>query len=74
MLPLFFNNSYLELTLFRKDVYYSSDLTDSQWNHIKEFFEKEQGPGRPQQLEMREIVNFEVSDFHSTINVMRWCV
>jgi hypothetical protein len=54
--------------------HYSSYLTDSQWNHIKEFFEKEQGPGRPQQLEMREIVNFEVSDFHSTINVMRWCV
>ena len=36
---------------------YSSDLTDSQWNHIKEFFEKEKGRGKPHQLKMRKIVN-----------------
>jgi putative transposase len=36
---------------------YPSDLTDSQWNHIKEFFEKKKGRGRPQELELRQIVN-----------------
>jgi len=36
---------------------YPSDLTDSQWNHIKEFFENKKGRGRPQELELREIVN-----------------
>lgn len=36
---------------------YPSDLTDSQWNHIKEFFEKEKGRGRPQELELRRVVN-----------------
>ncbi len=36
---------------------YPSDLTDSQWNHIKEFFEKKKGRGRPQELELRMIVN-----------------
>jgi putative transposase len=36
---------------------YSSDLTASQWNHIKEFFEKKKGRGRPQEIELRRIVN-----------------
>jgi len=36
---------------------YPSDLTDSQWNHIKEFFEKKKGRGRPQELDLRMIVN-----------------
>jgi len=36
---------------------YPSDLTDSQWNHIKEFFETKKGRGRPQELELRMILN-----------------
>ncbi len=37
---------------------YPSDLTASQWNHIKEFFEKEQqGRGRPQEIDLREVIN-----------------
>jgi putative transposase len=36
---------------------YPSDLTDSQWNHIKKFFEMRKGRGRPQELELRMIVN-----------------
>lgn len=36
---------------------YPSDLTDSQWNHIKEFFEKKNQRGRPQEIDLRKIVN-----------------
>lgn len=37
---------------------YPSDLTDSQWNHIKAFFEKtEPTRGKPQDIEIRRIVN-----------------
>ncbi len=37
---------------------YPSDLTDSHWNHIREFFEKEQqGRGRPQEIDLRGVVN-----------------
>jgi putative transposase len=36
---------------------YPSDLTDSQWNHIKEFFEKKKGRGKPQEIELRLIIN-----------------
>lgn len=37
---------------------YPSDLSDSQWNHIKEFFEKKkQTRGRPQEIDLREVVN-----------------
>jgi putative transposase len=37
---------------------YPSDLTDSRWNHIRGFFEKtEPTRGRPQELDLRRIVN-----------------
>lgn len=36
---------------------YPSDLTDSQWNHIKDFFPKPKRTGRPRKVEFREIVN-----------------
>ena len=37
---------------------YPSDLTDSQWNHIKGFFEKTKpARGKPQEIDLRRIVN-----------------
>lgn len=36
---------------------YPSDLTDSQWNHIKDFFPSPKKTGRPREVEFREIVN-----------------
>jgi putative transposase len=37
---------------------YPSDLTDSQWNHIKAFFEKtEPARGKPQEIDLGRIVN-----------------
>jgi putative transposase len=37
---------------------YTSDLTDAQWNLIRQYPPTEQdGPGRPMELELREIVN-----------------
>jgi putative transposase len=36
---------------------YPSDLTDSQWNHIKDFFPLPKRTGRPRKVEFREIVN-----------------
>ena len=36
---------------------YPSDLTDSQWNHIKEFFERKSSRGRPPELDLRMVVN-----------------
>lgn len=36
---------------------YPSDLTDSQWNHIKDFFPLPKTTGRPRKVELREIVN-----------------
>lgn len=37
---------------------YPSDLTDSHWNHIRGFFEKtEPTRGRPQEIDLREIIN-----------------
>jgi putative transposase len=36
----------------------TSDLTDAQWNLIRQYLPTEQdGPGRPMELELREIVN-----------------
>lgn len=35
---------------------YPSDLTDSQWHHIKQFFETEKQFGRPRQLDLRRVV------------------
>jgi len=35
---------------------YPSDLTDSQWHHIKELFETEKPFGRPRQLDLRTVV------------------
>ena len=36
---------------------YPTDLTDSQWNHIKEMFPPPKATGRPREIEFREIVN-----------------
>jgi len=37
---------------------YPSDLTDEQWDLIRQFLPIEQeGPGRPMELELREVVN-----------------
>jgi len=36
---------------------YPSDLTDSQWNHIKDFFAAPKETGRPRSVDFREIVN-----------------
>ncbi len=36
---------------------YPSDLTDSQWNHIKEYFPLPKATGRPRKVEFRQIVN-----------------
>lgn len=36
---------------------YPSDLTDSQWNHIKELFPLPKATGRPCEVDFREIVN-----------------
>jgi len=36
---------------------YPSDLTDSQWNHIKDLFPKPKATGRPREVDFREIVN-----------------
>ena len=35
---------------------YPSDLTDSQWHHIKELFETEKPFGRPRELDLRRVV------------------
>ncbi len=35
---------------------YPSDLTDSQWHHIKELFETENRFGRPRELDLRRVV------------------
>lgn len=36
---------------------YPSDLTDNQWNHIKELFETEKQRGRPTEIDLRVVVN-----------------
>lgn len=36
---------------------YQTDLTDSQWNHIKDFFPLPKTTGRPRAIEPRQIVN-----------------
>lgn len=36
---------------------YPSDMTDSQWHHIRESFENRSQMGRPRSLEMRQVVN-----------------
>lgn len=36
---------------------YQSELTDSQWNHIKDFFPAPKATGRPREVEFRLIVN-----------------
>ena len=36
---------------------YPTDLTDSQWNHIKDFFPPPKQTGRPREIEFRQIVN-----------------
>ncbi|MDQ3321814.1 MAG: IS5 family transposase [Acidobacteriota bacterium] len=36
---------------------YPSDLTDSQWHHIKEFFETDNSFGRPRELDLRKVIN-----------------
>ena len=36
---------------------YSTDLTDNQWNHIKDFFPQPKQTGRPREVEFRQVVN-----------------
>ncbi len=36
---------------------YPTDLTDSQWNHIKDLFPLPKATGRPRQVDLREVVN-----------------
>jgi len=36
---------------------YPSDLTDSQWNHIKDLFALPKQTGRPREVDFREVVN-----------------
>ena len=36
---------------------YPSDLTDSQWKHIKDLFPVHTGRGRPRELDLRQILN-----------------
>src|SRR4051794_1852495 len=36
---------------------YLTDLTDSQWNHIKDLIPPAKPGGRPRQLEMRRVIN-----------------
>jgi len=36
---------------------YPTDVTDSQWNHIKDFFPVPKATGRPREVEFRQIVN-----------------
>jgi putative transposase len=36
---------------------YPTDLTDSQWNHIKDLFPQPKATGRPRKVEFREVVN-----------------
>ncbi len=36
---------------------YPSDLTDSQWHHIKDFFPLAKRMGRPREVDFREVVN-----------------
>lgn len=36
---------------------YKTDLTDNQWNHIKDFFPLPKPTGRPREVEFRQVVN-----------------
>lgn len=36
---------------------YPTDLTDSQWNHIKDLFPQPKATGRPRKVDFREVVN-----------------
>ncbi len=36
---------------------YPTDLTDSQWNHIKDFFPPPKPTGRPREVDFRDVVN-----------------
>ena len=36
---------------------YPTELTDSQWHHIKDFFPAPKATGRPREVEFREVVN-----------------
>jgi putative transposase len=36
---------------------YPTDLTDSQWHHIKDFFPPPKATGRPREVDFREVVN-----------------
>ena len=44
-------------------------MTDSQWNHIKEWLPKEEKRGRPRELDMRQVVN---AIFYITRSGIQW--
>jgi len=48
---------------------YPSDLTDSQWEHIKELLPEAKHLGRPRQLEMRQVVN---AVFYVVVGGIQW--
>lgn len=48
---------------------YPSDLTDSQWEHIKELLPKAKRQRRPRQLDMRQVVN---AIFYVVVGGIQW--
>jgi transposase len=48
---------------------YPSDLTDSQWEHIKELLPKAKRQRRPRELEMRQVVN---AIFYVVVGGIQW--
>src|SRR5947209_17791807 len=48
---------------------YPSDLTDSQWEHIKELLPRAKRQRRPRQLEMRQVVN---AILYVVVGGIRW--
>jgi putative transposase len=48
---------------------YPTDMTDSQWNHIKELIPAAKSGGRPRTLDMRMVVN---AIFYLTVGGIQW--
>lgn len=48
---------------------YPSDLTDSQWEHIKKLLPEQNQMGRPRELEMRQVVN---AIFYLLVSGIQW--
>jgi putative transposase len=48
---------------------YPSDLTDSQWEHIKELLPAAKSTGRPRELQMRQVIN---ALFYLAVGGVQW--